>query len=112
MRFSGTVVHGDGIGKTLGYPTANIDVRWTDLADGVYAARAVLDDVSYRAACIVSGQGGKVEVYLCDYHGQDCYGKKITTDITHRVSDHVPGLSGEELLKKISEDITKIQSFV
>ena len=40
--FSGRVVRGKQLGRTLGFPTANLDAQSTDLARGVYAVRVRL----------------------------------------------------------------------
>lgn len=50
--FSGTVIKGDQLGRTLGYPTANLDIENTEKltpANGVYAVEAQLLPVNSRA---------------------------------------------------------------
>ena len=84
----GTVVHGDGKGKGLGYPTANIDVpvASTKLKPGVYAATANLNNETYSAALVIHEFWDKIEVYFLEYRGTDFYGSEITVDAIQRVS--------------------------
>ena len=55
-RFLGTVVHGDGRGRTLGFPTANLDVVPHHLPLGVYAAWVRIEhESSWREATVSYG---------------------------------------------------------
>jgi riboflavin kinase/FMN adenylyltransferase len=82
---SGIVLKADQRGRTIGFPTANLDV-WEELllpADGVYAAYAWLDGRRYVAAVnvgvrpTVDGRERTVEAYLLDYEGGDFYGETV-----------------------------------
>ena len=54
--FAGKVIHGDGIGKKLGFPTANLEIKISelDLKSGVYSAQSFLLEDKYSAALIIS----------------------------------------------------------
>jgi riboflavin kinase/FMN adenylyltransferase len=84
---TGTVVKGDQIGRTLGYPTANLqinDTRKLIPAQGVYAATVHIDDdrlcrkgmlnIGYRPT--FQGKELRIEVHIFDFSG-DIYGHKM-----------------------------------
>jgi riboflavin kinase/FMN adenylyltransferase len=79
----GIVVHGDGRGRELGYPTANLDTRNEHLpAYGIYATIAIVDHVFYPAVTSVGirptigDNRVMVETYLLDA-SLDLYGKPM-----------------------------------
>ncbi|MBR5342389.1 MAG: bifunctional riboflavin kinase/FAD synthetase [Oscillospiraceae bacterium] len=91
-RLTGTVLHGRGLGHTLGFPTANLDFPAALLppAFGVYACMATLPDGSRRSAVVNLGrrptvdQGEHifVEAWVQDYDG-DLYGAALALDFCH-----------------------------
>lgn len=79
----GEVVHGDGRGRQLGFPTANLQSTNELLpAFGIYATLAVIDDVTHPAVTSVGvrptiGDGRvTVETFLLD-GSHDLYGKRL-----------------------------------
>lgn len=107
----GTVVKGDGIGRSLNYPTANIDIGESrDLDTGVYAGRAVLNGKKYNAAIIVKKDLNKIEAHLINYNGEDFYGNDIEVIILSKVSD-IEKLEGRILRDKIEQDMIKVKNF-
>lgn len=109
----GTVIHGDGVGKQLGYPTANLDVDTKKIAysAGVYAAKAVFDTSEYDAALVINKDRDKLEVHLFGYEHDDFYGESLSVDPIQKVSEIEEWESEEALLAKIHNDITMIQQF-
>lgn len=91
----GIVVRGDRRGRTLGYPTANLQVsrRIAVPAVGVYAGVFTTAD-GVVATCATNvgtnptfgGQQLRVESYLLDYDG-DLYGAQASVDFRHRLRD-------------------------
>lgn len=104
---SGEVVHGDKIGQTIGFPTANIkvnDVRKLLPAVGVYGVRISLGDDKYYGMLnigvrpTVSNTGiTRLEVYIFNFD-RNIYGEKIKIDLLFRVR-------GERRF----EDLTELQ---
>jgi riboflavin kinase/FMN adenylyltransferase len=94
LRVSGEVVHGQHLGRTIGFPTANVapPAGLAPLADGIYAARAWLPgDSAPRPAVAYVGNrptvdGGTrmVETHLLDFDG-DLYGQTLATDLLERI---------------------------
>ena len=92
---SGTVVHGNELGRTLGTPTANLPVPAGIVvpAFGVYASRVILPDGEARSAVTNvgvrptvnrGGLGVTVEPWILDYRG-DLYGKTICLELYKRL---------------------------
>ncbi len=86
----GTVVTGKQLGRTIGFPTANIDLPIEKFlpCNGVYAVKVyIAEDKSPVAGVMnignrptVNGTNQSVEVYLIDWSG-DLYGKVITVEL-------------------------------
>lgn len=81
--FSGRVVRGKQLGRTLGFPTANLDAQSTDLARGVYAVRVRLESGAEKMGMMNVGQHptlpegpATVEINLLDFEG-DLYGQTL-----------------------------------
>lgn len=81
--FSGRVVHGKRLGRTLGFPTANLDAESTDLARGVYAVRVRLESGEEKMGMMNVGRHptlpdgpATVEINLLDFEG-DLYGQAL-----------------------------------
>ncbi len=92
---SGPVVHGSGLGRTLGTPTANLLVPEGAIAPGfgVYASRVVLPggetrlavtNVGVRPTVNTDQNAVTVEPWILDYHG-DLYGQRIRVDFYTRL---------------------------
>jgi riboflavin kinase / FMN adenylyltransferase len=47
LNFSGIVIHGKKLGRTIGYPTANIELAPGIVEDGVYALGIEFDGMTY-----------------------------------------------------------------
>ena len=81
--FSGRVVRGKQLGRTLGFPTANLDAESTDLARGVYAVRVRLENGAEKMGMMNVGRHptlpegpATVEINLLDFEG-DLYGQTL-----------------------------------
>jgi len=110
---SGRVVRGLGLGKKLGFPTANVNLkrRQTPI-DGIFAARVgglgerLLDGVASVGTRPTIG-GGKplLEVLIFDFD-EDIYGRYITVHFVERLREerHFPDL--ESLKRQIRRDVT------
>lgn len=110
---SGSVIHGDGIGRQLGYPTANIPYckAVTYFRPGVYAAMVTLGDKKYQAALAIHDKYSKTEVFLLSYQGDDFYGATIVIDPLQRLSGMEFYDTEAELKTKIKHDVTMVQEY-
>ena len=93
FTIEGVVVHGDQLGRTIGFPTANISLEdYVRPAFGIYAARTRLADgrevagVAYigRRPTIVDGVDERLEVHLFDFD-EDLYGQTLEVELTDLV---------------------------
>jgi riboflavin kinase/FMN adenylyltransferase len=81
---SGTVVHGDARGRTIGFPTANIALgRHLEPARGVYAVSTVIDGRIVggvanigRRPTVIEGAISRLEAHLFDF-AADLYGRRL-----------------------------------
>jgi len=112
FSLSGQVVHGDKRGRTLGFPTTNLDVK-PDQAlpgDGVYVTIAHVENASLSSVTNIglrptfNGQERLVETYILDYDG-DLYGRKLDIEFLSKLRDEKRFGSVDELLAQMKEDI-------
>ena len=117
----GVVVSGDGRGRGMGLPTANLEVPADSAmpSRGVYAGRAVLS-TGRSAAAINIGTAPtfhdadpratvRLEAFLLDHDGGDLYGRTMRIDFIERLRDERRFESKEALLAQIAEDIARVK---
>ncbi len=110
----GTVVPGEGRGKELGFPTANLDLHNEAVPPaGVYVCRAFTDGQPLPAVVSVGGQqtfhpqgeaGTVVEVHLLDYRG-DLYGRDLEVQFVGRIRGQQPFDSRQKLQEQMARDV-------
>ena len=119
---SGTVLHGRGVGHTLGFPTANIDMSKTRKmlpGDGVYAVRIKVEKLglgnigmaNLGAMPTFGIDMPSLEVHLLDFDG-DLYGQTITVEFIHRLRDIVRFDSAEALQIQLQHDIEQTRQWL
>jgi len=104
--FSGEVIHGKALGRTLGFPTMNVPIPEELVLPraGVYACHLLLDGVEYRGVCNVAhGERPLCEVYVFDYAG-DAYGKAVRVSLLHFLRAMRPFPSWEALREQVDFD--------
>lgn len=115
----GTVIRGEGRGKTIGIPTANLHV-WEEQhlpANGVYATVATVRGESYTAATnigvrpTVSGQHQTVEAHLLDFD-RDLYDQEVRLSFIGRIRDEQKFASLDALVAQIHADIAQTREMV
>ena len=111
-HLSGVVVLGDQRGRTLGFPTANIEVDPQILlpGDGIYATWAIIDGERHQAATSIGVRPTfelsqrLVEVYVMDFDG-DLYGKTVGVEFVKKVRDQEKFDGLDALIKQINQDV-------
>ena len=114
--FEGTVVKGDQRGRTIGYPTANIEPGEPDKLipeNGVYAVTAqiigeertkpLIGMMNIGVRPTVDGSHRTIEVHLLDYNG-DLYGKTLRVDLHAFLRAEKKFGSLDELKMQLAED--------
>lgn len=119
FSITGTVLHGRGVGHTLGFPTANIDLTQTRKMlpkDGVYAVRIKNEKLRIKN-CGMANLGTAptfgvekplLEVHLLDFEG-DLYGETVTVEFSRRLRDIVRFDSIEALQHQLQTDLDQCQ---
>ncbi|WP_246313955.1 bifunctional riboflavin kinase/FAD synthetase [Paenibacillus foliorum] len=110
---NGIVVHGDGRGKTIGFPTANIDLLDPFLIPtlGVYAARVTVDGQTYNSVMNVGNkptfesnlEKPTLEAHLFDF-SESIYGKEVTVDFISYLRPERKFSGVTELIAQIQRD--------
>lgn len=119
FRLSGEVVKGDGRGRQIGVPTANLSL-WPERvlpANGVYATYAWVGDEQFRAATnvgvrpTVDGHHQTVEAHLLDFDG-DLYGQELKLDFIGRIRDEQKFSSLAALVEQITADVARVREML
>lgn len=110
--FSGTVIHGKKLGRTIGFPTANLKIEESYKlipAIGVYAVKCTVGTKTVNGMLnigtnpTVDGQNTSIEVHLFDFQ-EDLYDKKITVELIKRIRDEQKFASVDELKQQLHKD--------
>lgn len=117
FMLSGKVAHGQKIGRTIGFPTANIALKRKVVpVRGVFAVRFFWDgsdiyegvaNVGFRPT--VQGQVCQLEVHLFDFDG-DLYGKRVEVELVAKIRDEQPFESLDALKKQILNDANEAKA--
>ena len=115
---SGTVVSGQKLGRTIGIPTANLELpeELVKPAFGVYACKAWVDGNYYTAVTnigirpTVDGQGVTIEPWILDFDG-DLYGKEITLEFHKFLRPEQKFANLDELKAQIQTDAAETRKF-
>jgi riboflavin kinase / FMN adenylyltransferase len=113
---AGPVVQGAARGRTLGFPTANVQPdRPVLVPAGVYACRVDVVGEPYRAVVNIGVRPTfqetitTVEAHLLDFSA-DLYGRRVTLHFRHRLRDETRFPSVEALRAQIARDIETARS--
>ena len=118
---SGEVIHGAGRGKTINFPTANVDYAKTKATppNGIYACWARLGNERFMAATNIGlnptftpeRQIPSLEAYLLDFD-RDIYGESMTLEFMVRLRDEIRYTTVEALIKQIHEDVDQTRTIL
>lgn len=116
----GEVIKGDQRGRTIGFPTANLDV-WEEKvipANGVYATWIILPNgerwmsaTNVGVRPTVDGQSMRIEAYLLDFEG-DLYGQDLGLEFVKRVRGEKRFSGLAELKDQIDADVAEIRQIL
>ena len=118
FTISGRVVHGDALGRTLGFPTANLPLRRSvSPVKGVYAVevRGLTPEPLPGVANIgtrptVKGLRQQLEVHLLDIN-MDLYGRHIDVVLKQKIRNEQRFASLEALKEQIANDVVTARQF-
>lgn len=112
--FSGEVVHGDKLGRKLGYPTANLKITNEEKiipGNGIYAVYVSLDNAADKMKGMMSigfrptvdGKKRVAEVNIFDFD-KEIYGQTLTVYVKKYLREEVKFDGLEALVKQIDQD--------
>lgn len=110
----GIVSHGQKLGRTLGYPTANIAIRHErGFRFGVYATRSRLQDGRWRDGVANIGCNPttglvlpRLEVFLFEFD-EDIYDQALRTELVAHIRPELKFESLEALVEQIGQDVVE-----
>ena len=117
FRIKSKVIHGDKIGKILGFPTANIEVSDEHKlipASGVYAVWVKIDDERFKGALsigyretVFDNSELTIEVFILDFN-KDIYGKSIELIFVDYIRPQIKYDNWDLLKVQIAKDVENI----
>jgi riboflavin kinase/FMN adenylyltransferase len=119
VALSGRVVPGEGRGRGMGFPTANLDLpAWQLLPEiGIYAGYLRLDGQRHQAAVSVGTNptfGGDhviVEAFVLDFDGE-LSGREVDVDLVKRIRAEKRFDSAEDLVAEMTRDVEKAREIL
>ncbi len=114
---AGRVVHGNAIGRTIGFPTANINLnRLVCPLSGVYAVKVAcryghfdgVANVGHRPTITIPTLHSLLEVNIFNFDA-DLYGQEIEVTFVHKIRDEVKFANLDALIAQISADKERAQ---
>ncbi len=117
FEVQGFVIHGQKLGRTLGFPTANIARSFDQImpSDGVYASWFFVNGKQFKCAAAigtrpaVGGTERTIEAYLLDYPGESLYGQHIRLRLEKYLRPEANFPSIEDLKKQMSKDVESVR---
>lgn len=109
---TGKVIRGDQLGRTLGYPTANLMVaeRYKLIpSDGIYAVKVKVEGKEYKGMAYIghrptiNGMTRNIEVNIFDF-STDIYNKELRMEFIHFVRGDIKFASLDELVVQLGKD--------
>lgn len=116
---SGTVVHGKKLGRTIGYPTANIETESIKLLPkkGAYIVEVFVKNQQYKGMLsvgtnpTVNGEKLTVEVYILDFEG-NIYDENITVKFRDFLHEEIKFEGLDKLIERLDEDKRLTENFI
>ncbi len=118
-NLSGYVIRGEGRGKNLNMPTANIDYNLKKILpiDGIYSSKVIINKEEYIGALSIGnnptfGQNNdkSVEVHLIDFK-DDIYGEFINIKIYKHMRDQIQYNDTATLMIQMQKDLIDIKEY-
>lgn len=117
----GTVIHGEGRGRKINFPTANVDYPKDKAipANGIYACWGVIGSEKFMAATNIGlnptftpeRKIPSLEAYLLDFD-RDIYGETLTLEFVTRLRDEIRYTTVDALIKQIHDDVDKTRAIL
>ena len=114
--YKSIVYKGDQLGRTIGFPTLNLDVNILpkDLKEGIYACHVTIDNTDYLGALyfgprLVVGETKNVlEIHVLDFD-KEIYGQEVEFEIGRFVRQISNFSSMQEMKKQLKKDVDAVK---
>lgn len=114
-KLSGDVIHSKKLGRTIGFPTANISINENMIVPkvGIYATKVYVNGEIYYGATnvgynpTVNGDNLSIETNILEFN-EDIYGKVITIEFLERIRDEKRFNGIEDLKSQLQKDTNYI----
>ena len=115
---TGRVAHGDRLGRTLGFPTANVPLRRRPALTGIFAVRVHGIGAAPRRGVASVGVRPTVkvdakpllEVFMLDFD-ESIYGRRITVEFLHKLRDEERFPDVDTLKRAIAHDVVDARNY-
>lgn len=121
FTIKGRVVHGDKIGRVLGFPTANIEISNPHKlipASGVYAVKIKIENQFYKGALsigyretVFDNSKLTIEVFILDFNG-DLYNKNLDMIFVDFIRPQIKYENWDLLKVQIEKDVANVRAMV
>jgi riboflavin kinase/FMN adenylyltransferase len=116
---TGKIVNGEKIGRTIGFPTANLEINDEKLIPkiGVYLAQIEIDNNNYFGMLNIGNKPTfgqnllSIEIHIFDFN-QDIYNKKAKLLLYQRIRDEIAFNNVNELVYQLQKDKTTCQNII
>ena len=116
----GLVIEGDKIGRTINFPTANIEVGFKNKlipAEGIYAVKVKIDRFNFDGMLNIGfrptfgGNQKRVEVNIFDFD-ENIYGKEIVVEFFHKIRSEIKFENSGALKAQLQKDKIEAQQIL
>lgn len=117
--YKGTVIHGERLGRFLGFPTINIDTKnlELDFEPGIYASKVKIGEKEYAGSLFYGPRMVKketenvLEIFLLDFEG-DLYEKEVEFSLVQFIREVRDFGSYSKLAKQMEKDVERTREIV
>lgn len=120
FSISGRVVRGDQLGRELGFPTANVQMKHNrPPLTGIFAVELTRGDgkrlqgvasLGVRPTVKARGAAPVLEVYVFDFN-EEIYGEQVRVDFLHKFRDEAKYVDLETLKQQIARDVADTRAY-
>ena len=119
FSLEGKIIYGNQLGRKIGFPTANLDIKKEQvLPHGVFAVLVFLNGKKYKGICnigvkptVAISSSPTVEVFIFDFN-KDIYGQVLRVEFVQKIRDEKRFNGLDELTNQINEDCAKAQKIL
>ncbi len=108
---SSRVIHGKALGRTIGFPTVNLDIHFQKITPkpGVYAGHVEIEGVKFPTAIsVIQREKLDIEGHILDFN-RDVYGKVVRLSFKYHIREQQDFESFDALKIQIAKDVEAVR---